>query len=71
MDTWRIRLVLDISHSTPDLLYGLGFAVLVLVFILVMILPYGGSREDVPSSFNERLAFGVRVYAAAHLDRLG
>lgn len=33
VDTWRIPLLLDPFHSTADLLSGLGFTVLVLVFI--------------------------------------
>lgn len=75
MDTWKIRLLLDLSHSTPDLLSGLGFAVLVPVFIWGMISPRGGRGEmaliNMPSRFNPRLAFSVRVYAATHRDCLG
>lgn len=74
MDTLRICLLLNPSHSTPDL-SGLGFTVLVLVFILGMISPRGGRGEvavlNMLSRFNSRLAFRVRVYATAHQDCLG
>lgn len=78
VDIWRIRLLLDPSHSTPDLFSGLGFAVLVLVFIWGMISPRGGrwgggemAVINMPSRFNPRLAFGVRAYAATRRDCLG
>lgn len=74
MDTWRICLLLNPSYSTPDL-SGLGFTVLVLVFILGMILPRGGRVEvavlNMPSRFNSKLAFRVRVYATADRGCLG
>lgn len=75
MDTLRICLLLNPSHSTPDL-SGLGFTVLVLVFILGMISPRGGRGREVavlnmPSRFNSRLALRVWVYATAHRDCLG
>lgn len=75
MDTWRIPLLLDPFHSTADLLSGLGFTVLVLMFILGMISPQRGRGEmaviNMPSRFKPKLAFSVRVYAAAYQDRLG
>lgn len=82
MGTWRIRLFLDPSHSYPDLLSGLGFAVSVFVFILGTISPRGGTGGwggrwrrlaviNVPSSFNVKLALSVRVSAAPRRDCLG
>lgn len=72
MDTWRIRLHSDPSHSTPDLLSALGFAVVVLVFIWAMISPRGGRVEmvviNMPSRFNPRPALSMRVDGATHRD---
>jgi hypothetical protein len=76
VDTRGIHSLLDSSHSTLDLLSGPGFAVLVLMFVLGTILPSrggggGGAMINMPSRFNPRLAFSVRVYTTTHGNCLG